>query len=116
MTAFPRIDVLAPTNADGYWVRDVSQVIAADPEAATADWRTQVRSKAGDRIVVLDMSSDDGSLSLVGSVLIHAVPLAAMRRVEPATYAWDGVYTTASGRTVKWFEGDFIAHAGVTVT
>ena len=115
MAGFATIDLLVPGNASGIWIRDMSAFLAADPEIATATWRTQVRSVADPKILILDLSSSDGSIGLVGTVLTHRAPLAVMRSIEPGSYRWDGLYVTSSGRTMKWAEGDFVVRAGVTL-
>lgn len=114
MSAFPTIDVTAPNNADGVWVRDVSAIAAVEPTIATVVWRIQVRSAASNASAILDIPNSHGSISYASGVLTVRVPLAIMRRLSPGSYAWDGIYTTDDGRTVKWFEGAFTIEQGVT--
>ncbi len=114
MAVLPKIDLAVRNNVDGVWARDVSAILAADPEAATASWRMQVRSVADDHGVVLDIPATHGSIDLVAGVLIHRVPLSVMRTLEAGTYVWDGLYVTVSGRTVPWAAGAFVVEQGVT--
>lgn len=114
MSSVPKIDLATRNNVDGVWVRDVSAILAADPEAATASWRVQVRSAAASSLVVLDVPTTHGAVELVAGALVVTVPLAVMRLLEAGTYAWDGIYTTLAGRTVPWAAGDFVVEQGVT--
>lgn len=115
MSAFPTIDVTAPNNADGVWVRNISAIIAADPSAATAAFRIQVRASASDASTVLDIPNSHGSISYASGALTVRVPMSVMAaRCKATSYVWDGIYTTTDGRTVKWFEGTFTVEQGVT--
>lgn len=114
MAAIPTIDLLVLNTVDGVWARDVSQILAADPEAASAAWRMQVRGRAESRVVILDIPATHGSVELVDGVLIHRVPRTVMRMIESGSYVWDGVYTTTSGRTVAWAGGSYVVEQGVT--
>lgn len=110
----PTINVTARNNCDGVWVRDVSSIAAVEPSIASATWRIQVRAAAGDSIAVLDIPRTHGSISFASNTITVTVPLAVMSRLPAGAYVWDGVYSTADGRTVAWFEGMFTVEQGVT--
>lgn len=114
MSSVPKIDLATRNNVDGVWVRDVSAILAADPEAEAAAWRIQVRSAATSSLVVLDVPETHGAAEMVAGALVVTVPLAVMQTLEAGAYVWDGVYTTLSGRVVSWAAGDFVVEQGVT--
>lgn len=114
MSATATVNLAAPNNADGLWLRDVSAIAAIEPALAAAKWRIQVRGAAGDTDAYLDIPNEHGAIAYTGGVLTVSVPLSIMSRVPAGLYVWDGIYTTEDGRTVRWGAGDFVVQQGVT--